>query len=95
MKTNKDKTKDTELFSARDHSFKFVIGTLVCPDNSGTFAKNGMMVVIDHFSTIEDRIPEYGSGNYYTLYSQYEQREVKIKCWVVNSFWTSVSQNEP
>ena len=96
MKINNNKLiKDIESSYARDHLFKFAVGTLICPNNSGTFKKNGMMVVVDHL--ILDGYPNNylgnSVGNFYLLYSQFEQRVVEIKCWVVNSFYSSVDSS--
>ena len=70
---------------SRDHSYKHSIGTLLCPVNSGTFNKHGMLIVIEH--GIED-----GTGirhNNYTLYGQLSLQTITMRCWVVNRWYFS------
>lgn len=62
----------------KDHSFRYGVGTLLKPNNTETFNKHGFCIVVKHEN---NGIPSY------VFYSQKEQREWEMKCWVVNAFW--------
>ena len=73
----------------KDHSFKHDIGVLVSSNSSFTFNKLGFCIIIKH-QPYSDMNPKLST---YIVFSQNEQREWEIPCFVVNGYYTKVADN--